>query len=92
MELLEFFIMGMLFTLGVLGLAYLSVRVRMPALAWTGMITGALTFLFGIGWAGSSFIEDVPQSGSLGLAVFCMPGLLLMAFIWRKYVPKGLRL
>ncbi|WP_035415868.1 hypothetical protein [Ferrimonas kyonanensis] len=92
MELLEFFIMGMLFTLGVLGLAYLSVRVQMPALAWAGMITGALIFLFGIGWAGSSFIEDVPQSGSLGLAVFCMPGLLLMAFIWRKYVPKGLRL
>ncbi|BDY05367.1 hypothetical protein [Ferrimonas sp. YFM] len=92
MELIEFFIMGILFTLGVQGMAYLSVKAQLPVVAWVGMITGGLMFLFGIGWAGSSFIENVPQSGALGLAAFCMPGLLLMAFIWRKYAPKGARL
>lgn len=92
MELLEFFIMGILFTLSVQAMAYLSIKVDMPKLAWTGMISGALIFLFGIGWTASSFIEDVPQSGSLGLVLFCMPGLLLMAVVLRKYLPKGIRL
>jgi len=92
MELLEFFIMGILFTLGVEAFAYVSIKVKMPWFAWAGLITGGLIFLFGIGWAGSSFIENVPQSGSLGLTVFCLPGLLLMAFIIRKYLPKGTRL
>ncbi|MBW3141504.1 hypothetical protein [Ferrimonas balearica] len=89
MELLEFFIMGIIFTVGVFAMAYLSIKVTLPWYAWVGMIGGGLLFLFGIGWAGSSFVEDIPQSGALGLAVFCMPGLLLMAFIWRKFVPKS---
>ncbi|WP_394131353.1 hypothetical protein [Shewanella maritima] len=92
MELLLFFILGMVFSLSVLGIAYLSIKVLMPIYAWGGIIVGALMVIFGLGWSGSSFLEDIPQSGAMGLAVFCMPGMLLIAFVWRKFAPKNIKI
>ena len=92
MELMQWFFMGILFTLSVFGLAYLSTRVSIPWHGWAMMIVGALAILFGIGWAGASFLEGVEQSGAMGLAVFSMAGLLLLLTAWRIYIPKGFKL
>ncbi|MGF1760275.1 hypothetical protein L4D76_20565 [Photobacterium sagamiensis] len=89
MELIQWFSMGILFTLSVLGLAYLSLKVKLPWYGWGIMITGCLAILFGIGWAGASFFEGVAQSGSMGLMFFSIPGLLMIILAWRKFVPKG---
>lgn len=88
MELLQWFMMGVLFTISVLGLAYLSVKVKLPWYGWGMMITGSLAILFGIGWAGASFFEGVAQSGAMALIFFSMPGLLMIILAWRKFVPK----
>jgi len=42
--------------------------------------------LFGFGWAGASFLEGYPQSGSLGLMVFSGTGLIMMVLTWRYLV------
>ena len=67
MEAMQWFLLGVLFTLSVLAFAYISVRVQAPWYAWTVLIGGAFLVLFGLAWAGSSFAEDIPTSGAMAL-------------------------
>jgi len=86
MELMQWFFMGVLFTVAVFGLAYLSIAVRLEWYTWVGLITGAIMVLFGIGWAGGSFLEGIPQSGALGLMLFSGGGVIMMVLTWRYLV------
>jgi len=86
MELMQWFFMGVLFTVGVFGLAYLSLVVKLKWYAWACLITGIVAILFGIGWAGGSFLEGVAQSGAMGLMIFSGGGLILMLLTWRFLV------
>ena len=86
MELMQWFFMGVLFTLSVFGLAYLSTVVRLEWYTWASLITGVVLVLFGIGWAGASFMEGYPQSGAMGLAIFSGGGVVLMTLTWRFLV------
>ena len=86
MELVIWFSIGVLFTVAVFGMTYLSLRVRLKWYTWGSLITGILLILFGIGWAGASFIEGVPQSGAMALMFFCGGGLILMLLTWRYLV------
>ena len=86
MELMQWFFMGVLFTVGVFGLSYLSLRVKPKWYAWAGLIIGIVAILFGIGWAGGSYLEGVAQSGSMGLMIFSGGGLILMLLTWRFLV------
>jgi hypothetical protein len=86
MELMQWFFMGVLFTVGVFGLSYLSLVVRLKWYAWACLITGIVAILFGIGWAGGSFMEGVAQSGAMGLMIFSGGGLVLMLLTWRFLV------
>ena len=92
MELIQWFLMGVLFTVSTFGLAYLSTRVKIPWHGWGMMIVGVLAVLFGLGWAGASFLEGVEQSGAMGLMLFSFSGLLLIFGAWRLYIPKDFRL
>jgi hypothetical protein len=86
MELMQWFVMGVLFTLSVFALAYLSMLVKLQWYAWAGLIVGVILVLFGFGWAGASFLEGYPQSGSLALMVFSGTGVVMMVLIWRFLV------
>ena len=86
MEQMQWFLMGVLFTLSVFALAWLSVKVRLQWYVWGGMISGVLLVLFGIGWAGASFMEGIPQSGAMGLIFFCGSGVVMMILIWRYLI------
>lgn len=86
MLLAQWFFMGVLFTVGVFWLAYLSLQVRLKWYTWAGLITGILAVLFGIGWSGASFLEGVPQSGAMGLMIFSGGGLILLLLTWRFLV------
>lgn len=90
MELMQWFFMGVLFTCSVFGLAWLSMVVRIQWYAWAGLIIGVIAVLFGIGWAGASFMEGYPQSGSMGLALFSGGGLILMTLVWRMWVAPNM--
>ena len=86
MELMQWFFMGVLFTVGVFGLSYLSLLVKLKWYTWTCLATGIIAILFGIGWAGGSFLEGVAQSGAMGLIIFSGGGLILMLLTWRYLV------
>ena len=89
MELIQWFLMGVIFTLAVQAFAYLSIKVKLPWYAWAIKITGAVMILFGIGWSGASFFEGIAQSGSMGLVFFCLPGVILIILSWRWFAPKA---
>ena len=91
MELMQWFFMGVLFTLAVFALAYLSIVVRLAWYTWGALITGVILILFGFGWAGASFLEGYPQSGSLALMVFSGTGAVLMILTWRFFVAPALQ-
>ena len=86
MELMQWFFMGVLFTVGVFGLTYLSLVVKLKWYTWACLSTGIVAILFGIGWAGGSFMEGVAQSGAMGLMIFSGGGLILMLLTWRYLV------
>jgi hypothetical protein len=86
MELMQWFFMGVLFTVGVFGLAYLSLLVRLKWYTWACLIIGIVAMLFGVGWAGASFLEGIAQSGAMGLMIFSGVGLILMLLTWRYLV------
>ena len=90
MELMQWFFMGVLFTVGVFGLAYLSLVAKLKWYTWASLSTGIVAILFGIGWAGASFLEGVAQSGAMGLMIFSGGGLILLLLTWRYLVAPEL--
>ncbi len=91
MQLIQWFCFGILFTLMVQGLAYLSIKVSLAWWVWGGLIIACLAILFGFAWAGASFLEGVEQSGAMGLIFFAGPGVLIMAYLWKTYVNPQLQ-
>jgi hypothetical protein len=90
MERMQWFFMGVLFTLSVFGFAYLSLVVKLQWYTWASLFIGAILVLFGIGWAGASFMEGIAQSGAMGLIFFSGGGLVLMVLTWRYLVAPEL--
>jgi len=91
MELMQWFFMGVLFTVSVFAFSWLSLLVKLEWYTWAGLIAGDILILFGIGWAGASFLEGVPQSGSLALVLFSGTGIILMVLVWRHLVAPKMR-
>ncbi|MGD8500872.1 MAG: hypothetical protein PVJ86_09510 [Phycisphaerales bacterium] len=91
MESIQWFLLGVLFTLCVFGFAYASIRVKAPWYCWVVLIGGAFMVMFGIAWAGSSFHEGYPSSGALGLTLFTGPGIVAMVLAYRYWVAPGLK-
>ena len=91
MESIQWFVLGVLLTLCVFGFAYASIRVKAPWYAWAALIGGAFLVIFGIAWAGSSFVEGVFRSGALGLTLFTGPGIVAMVLAYRYWVAPGLK-
>lgn len=89
MELMQWAFMGFLITVAVLAFAWLSVEVRLAWYTWMSLVVGALLVLFGIGWAGASYLEGISQSGSMGLTFFTGGGIVILLMAWRYLVaPK----
>ena len=91
MESVQWFLLGVLSTLLVFGFSYLSIRIKAPWYAWVVLIGGAVAFMFGIAWAGSSLHEGVSASSAMGLMVFCGPAIIAMTLAWRYWVAPGLK-
>ena len=91
MELLQWAFLGILATLSVLGIAWLSVVVRLAWYTWVSLIVGVLAVLFGIAWAGASFLEGIAQSGAMGLTFFSGGGVIIILLTWRYLVAPEIR-
>jgi hypothetical protein len=91
MELMQWAIMGFLATVSVLGLAWLSLEVKIAWYAWVCLIVGVVAILFGFGWAGASFKEGIAQSGAMGLTFFSGGGGIILLLSWRYLVAPALK-
>ena len=82
-----FFSLGSLTTLLVGGLVYLQriYDIRWYANALAG--TGIFLLVFTLAWSVSSVLEGEPQAANMGLMIFGMPALLLMA-LSRRFMTK----
>ena len=91
MELMQWAFMGFLATVSIFGLAWLSVEVKLAWYTWVSLVVGVITVLFGIGWAGASFLEGIAQSGALGLTFFSGGGAIMLLLTWRYLVAPELK-
>jgi hypothetical protein len=90
MELLQWFVMGILFTLSVQAIAYLSVIATLKWYTYASLITGCASVLFGLAWAGASFLEGISQSGAMALIFFSGTGVIMITLTWRFLVAPEL--
>jgi hypothetical protein len=86
MDHIQWFLIGVIFTVSVFALTYLSLLVKLKWYSWAGLIVGIVAVLFGFAWAGASFQEGIAQSGALALMLFSGSGVILMVLTWRYLV------
>ena len=78
-----FFMMGVLTTLTGLAFYLVNKKYKMNWKSWSLLSTTASLLLFAVSWSWSSFIEGEPQSGSMGLLLFGLSGLIFGSLTWK---------
>ena len=64
---------------------------RLAWYTWVSLVVGVLAVLFGIAWAGASFLEGIAQSGAMGLTFFSGGGMIIILLTWRYLVAPEIR-
>jgi len=83
-----FFLLGVLSTLAVIGMISLNKKYNFDWKAWTTAILGSFLVIFSIAWSVSSVLEGEPRAASMGLVVFGLLGLIILALARRLIVSK----
>ena len=78
-----FFWSGVISTLLVLGLVYLSKKYTFNWYSWVLSGLGAFLIIFTLLWSVSSVLEGEPQAANMGLLVFGTPVLILFGITQR---------
>ena len=81
-------LLGVLTAAAAIFLWGLSKRVRLNWIALAGLGFGIILILFSIAWAVGSVLEGVPRAASMGLLLFGLGGILLLALTWRTIVAR----
>lgn len=74
-----FFLLGVITTLIAVGLYTWNKQAGFNWSAWILLLLGAFLMVFSIAWSVSSVLEGEPRAASMGLVVFGIPGLILVA-------------
>jgi vacuolar-type H+-ATPase subunit I/STV1 len=56
-----------------------SKKHRLNRLSWPGLILGIFSILFSIAWAVGAMLEGVPRAASMGLLLFGLGGIVILA-------------
>ena len=86
-----FYWLGVITTLGVLGMFLLHKRYLMDWKSWLSLIFGAFLMVFAFAWAISSVLEGEPQAASMGIVFFGLPGIAVLLFARRMVLKCALR-
>ncbi len=83
-----FFFLGVLSTLGVLGILMVikKFNAKWPVIALLSM--GVSLILFSFAWSVSSILEKEHQAANMGLLFFGLPGIIFMGMAWKKLSQK----
>ena len=55
---------------------------------WSGLGTGAFLILFSMAWSVGAVLEGVPRAGSMGMLLFGLPRIVILALTSRIIVSK----
>jgi len=86
-----FFLMGLLSGVAIFLLGYINIRYRCPWYVNIFGVVAAALVIFTVGWYGSSIVEGESQAAKVGLLMFGVPGLLLIAIAWFSFRKKNPR-
>lgn len=83
-----FFSLGVITTLAVVGMVYLSKNYRLNWKMYSVSLMGIFLGIFAIAWSVSSVLEGEPRAASMGMVVFGLPSLACLG-IFRKLLLAG---
>ncbi len=92
MEALQWYCLGVISMMAVMGMVYFQMVVKPRWYAMPLLVLGLVLVLFGIAWGGSSLIEGYPRSSALGIFFFSGPGVLIIAVTWKQLIAPGFKL
>jgi hypothetical protein len=82
---LTWYILGLLTVASGEGLRQVNLRYRLDWIAWGGLLSGVGALLFCIAWAMGAYLEGVPRAAAMGLLMFGLSGMVILAFV-SKYI------
>ena len=82
---LTWYILGLLTVASGEGLRQVNLRYRLDWIAWGGLLSGIGALLFCIAWAMGAYLEGVPRAAAMGLLMFGMSGIVILAVV-SKYI------
>jgi Na+-translocating ferredoxin:NAD+ oxidoreductase RnfG subunit len=77
------FIVGILTAVAGIGVSLTMQRYSLRWLEQAGLIVGAGLIVFTIPWVAGCLLEGVPRAASMGILLFGLPGLIILAVTWR---------
>ena len=77
------YILGALTGAVVYALYLISRKNTVDWLSWCGLIAGSALILISIAWAVGSVLEGVPQAASMGILLFGLSGVIILALTAR---------
>ena len=83
-----FFSLGVITTLAVVGMIYLSKNYRLNWKMYTMSVLGIFLGIFAIAWSVSSVLEGEPRAASMGMVVFGLPALAFLG-LFRRLLLTG---
>ena len=83
---LMWYLLGMLTTGGIWGYVKLREQYKVDWRANLGLAAAGGSLWFCIAWSWASFAEREPQSGAMGLIMFGLMGLIILAVTWRQFI------
>ena len=83
-----FFALGVISTLMVLSIRNWNKQYHFKKREWPVIILGFFMLLFCIAWSVSSVLEGEPRAASMGMLVFGLPALILLALSRRLVLKK----
>jgi hypothetical protein len=86
---LTWYIMGVLAGATAYAFLLLSRKYSLGWLSWAGLGTGVVLVLFSIAWSVGAVLEGVPRSGSMGILLFGLPGIVVLTLTGRLIVSQG---
>lgn len=86
---LAWYILGVLAGATAYAFLLLSRKYSLGWLSWAGLGTGVVLVLFNIAWSVGAVLEGVPRSGSMGILLFGLPGIVVLTLTGRLIVSQG---
>lgn len=83
---LQWYLLGMMTVMAVLGYQKLTLAYRLGWQAKGVLAASALLLALCFGWSWASFAEGEAQSGAMGLVIFGLGGVLILAAGWRRWI------